>query len=126
MRALGLAVVLAVLVAGCGSGGSGKIIAGTTLSDCLGHASGLVGVSTAKDDMDLIAQDAGDMGIHLAWEKNAANVVVERTASDAQQSAKGYRAFGVTGDRLLVSGNVVVAFDKSPTGEEHDGVTRCE
>jgi hypothetical protein len=130
VRVASIALGVAVLaLAGCG-GGDGSNVTASDLAACLRDQAGIESVSTAEDDLDAIAADAGDGGVYVEWPRNSANIAVERSSSDADNAEKGYEffldAFGTHADNLLdKSGNVVVLYDKDPTDQERGAVEDC-
>jgi hypothetical protein len=130
MRLAPLALVaLSATIAACGgSSGSGDSTkSGAEIFDCLNAQAGSAKVSDQKDDLDLLAQAAGDRGIAVNWDKNELNLAVERSEQDAKQTLKGYEIFiADAGHRQLERmGNVVVAFSKTPNDEELALVDAC-
>lgn len=102
---------------------------GAQITACLQHGAQTVGyeVSTAKADLDLIAEKAGDRAMRVSWPRNAATIVVERNASDAKSTLRAYGLFKASlgGGPLERTGAVVVAYDKTPTAMERAAVDRC-
>ena len=123
-------VLVAGLLAtvGCGSGGSSTHDY-SAVSACLDERAIGAGFSPSSDpdDFDLIAEKAGVGAIALIGQRQNIQVVVERTGSDAERTAKAYELFasGEASDHLKVMGNVVAAYTKTPTDEERELVERC-
>ena len=98
------------------------------LSQCLQKAQ--VDVSTNREDMDLVAEGAGVGAVVADWKKNRANIVIERSESDAERTEARYRpffeAFGGNPDETVKrKGATVVAYDKVPTETETETVSDC-
>lgn len=125
--AAALAVVFASLIAtGCGSESSQTPVSGAKVMACL-EAAYPSQVSDAEDDLDAIAEAAGDKGINVTFDSNNLNVAVERAEADAEQTLKSYRLFfeNAGTDQLSRVGNVVLAFDKTPSQAEVEPARRC-
>lgn len=124
-----MTTLLLLTFAGCG-GESERSFA--DIEPCLTESATAAGfeASTAPDDLDIIAADAGDGAIDLSDDKQSITVIVERTASDAENTANllasAAEAFGVNADDLVYrNGNVVASHDKSPTDDERALVEEC-
>lgn len=127
-KAVLLAATLFV-VAGCGSSGSSSMHDYAAVASCLSDWAGDSGLtaSTDSDQLDSISANAGQGAIALHGDRQEVQVSVERSGPDAKQTAKNYEPFfgGDAGDRLLVDGNVVAAYTKTPTDEERAVVEGC-
>lgn len=118
-------LILAVWFVGF-RGGDDDSSSGTAIFACLEqHYEGRV--SDEPDDLDYVAQDAGDKGIHVDFERNSLNIAVERSESDAEQTLKAYRLFltDASSDQLSREGTVVMAYDKTPRADELEPVMSC-
>jgi hypothetical protein len=130
MRIAIAAVATTVALAAAGCGGSTKADEPrpfADIKDCVVDAApgGGFTASTNPDDMDLVAEDAGLGAVVLSGDNQDVQVVVERSASDAERSAEAYKAFGGTSDNVVVEGNAVIAYSKTPTDTESALVEDC-
>jgi hypothetical protein len=121
-----LTLLLAGVVAGCGGGGTSYSLEDTV--SCL-RTDG-VQVSTDDDDLDYVAQDAGEGALYAEMEPNSVTVVFERTAGDAKNTEAAYKLFAgafdtSVEDTLQRHGNAVVLWDKTPTEDEATQVEDC-
>lgn len=128
MRGLAMLFALCVIAAGCGKGGSSSSHSLAATKSCLEDAN--VSVSTSTDDLDYVAQAAGE-GAFLAHVGSAdATVAFERSANDAKRTKAAYEAFaegtGVpTDDILFQEGNAVVLWSRTPEGSERETLKAC-
>src|SRR4051812_16172930 len=106
---------LCLVLCACGGGGNDKPFAEGR--DCVMKKppSGYE-VSTKNDDLDLISERAGQGAVSFSSDNQEVQISVERSASDADDTAKQYEAFG--GTHVDKYGNVVVAYNKTPTSQE--------
>lgn len=125
-----VATIALLLVVGCGGddsgGANGK--SGEEILTCLrAQAPANAEVSDAEDDLDLLAQNAGEKGIVVNFPRNELAVVVERAESDAEQTLTNYKLFikGASERQLERRGRSVVAFSKTPNAEELALVDAC-
>jgi hypothetical protein len=124
---LAVALALAALSA-CGDSGGSEPPTAREVASCL--RDGGAKATTDRDDLDLVAAEAGVGGVLVEWERNSANVAIERSEGDAENSERAYEVFvegfGANADELLRrDGSVVVLYDKSPTEEEASLVEDC-
>lgn len=129
-KARAVLLVVALLVGtGCGSSSGSPMHDYAEIEKCLNDWAGDSGLtaSTDSDRLDSISANAGQGAIALHGDRQEVQVSVERSGSDAKQTAKNYEPFfgGDAGDRLSVDGNVVAAYTKTPTDEERAVVERC-
>lgn len=117
-------VTSAAVFVGCG-GTSTSNHDFAAVSSCVTDGAAAAGLENAPDGLDLIAEKAGEGAVALKGDAQEVQVVVERSSGDADKTADGYRAFGANDDNLIVNGNVVVAFTKTPTDEERALVEDC-
>jgi hypothetical protein len=123
-------VATAALLAGCG-GGSDEPTTARDIAACLKRErpprqTAWVEVKVGSEDLDAVAADAGDAGILVEWiyrGGNTANIAVERSDADAENTERAYElfaeGFGTNTEALLHRrGNVVVLYDKSPDADE--------
>jgi hypothetical protein len=123
VRKLGLVVVL--VLAACGGGGSFQRDA---TADCLRDAG--ADVSTTKDDLDYVAQAASGGGIYAKVDGTAVTVSFDRTEQDAERTEAAYKVFAdafdsPVDDILKRKGNAVLMWDATPTGEQSSTVEDC-
>jgi hypothetical protein len=124
MKLLAL-ITLVLLVAGCGGSSGSSSQSGARILSCLQER--YPSASDAEDDLDYIAQAAGDKGIAVEFPRNSVDIAVERSEADAKQTMKAYGLFlsDAGEDQLTRVGSAVVAFDKTPTAEEFGPVEAC-
>jgi hypothetical protein len=126
-QCLALAAAFCLSVPGCGGGGTEEK-SFAQVRDCMtkNPPSGYE-VSTKKDDLDLISQAAGQGGLAFTSDKQEVQISVERSASDADNTAKQYEAFGEAfgGGHVDKYGNVVAAYTKTPTDAEKSYIEGC-
>ena len=87
-------------------------------------------VITNRDELDYVAEDAGEGAFAITTETNRATVLFERTENDARRTEEAYRLFleafaSEIDDLLSRDGNVVVLWDKTPTDEERELLEDC-
>ena len=130
MRAVfALLAATAVVPAACGGSSSGDKSYADVQSCLVSRAppAGLT-TSTNKADMDTIAERAGLGAVVVSNDVQEIQVVVERSAGDAQTTEKAYGvfadAFG-SRDNLKRYGNVVVAYTKTPSAAEQSVIEKC-
>ena len=121
-----LAIVTATLaaaVAGCG-GGEGDSYSVEATADCLRGNELVSNVSTASDDLDVIADNAPGGGIRA--EVGDENIEVQlafgRTDNDADTLEEGYELFDVS---VTKRSNAVIAWTFDPNDEERSAVEDC-
>ena len=117
----GLLALALVAVVGCGSGGDTHAF--QAVHDCLKAKppSGFT-FTTGRENVDLIAAQAGQGAVQLNAAGQEIAVVVERSSKDAGNTKRNYEAFGTTVEQR---GNVVVSYAKTPTDEEKNAVDAC-
>jgi hypothetical protein len=137
----------ALLSAGCGGSTAAHYsVAGTSL--CLRQQT--LEVSRNPDDLDYVAQDAGEGALHANFTKttgsvkqtsdgryvetltkktlNSVTVVLDRSDNDATRTKQAYEVFAAgapTKDVLFERGNAVLYWDKTPTSSERSTVENC-
>ena len=75
-----------------------------------------------EDELDGIAQNAGEGAIGVRMGRQRVALVFERNGSDAEETADAYAVFGAEPERR---GNVLLVWDKTPTEEERATVGDC-
>jgi hypothetical protein len=124
--AAAVVAVVAAIVVGIFelTGGAGKSYSVDASASCLTVAG--VAVDENRDDLDFIAMDAGEGAFEADLGSNTATVVFERS-SGAEGTAKQYglfaKAFG--GGNIDRHGNLVVAWDNTPTDDERATIDGC-
>ena len=120
--AWGIAVPLGLLIgigfAGC-SGGAGPTYELTPIRTCLIQAD--VPVDPAEFDVRTTGPDVGGFRADLG--NNEVIVVVEPHAPDAEDTAAAHETFGA--GSVERRGNLVLAWDKTPTDAERQTIERC-
>ncbi len=99
---------------------------GPAILSCLEGQFGTA-VTTSEADLDVVAAGAGELGIAVEFARNSVDVAVERSEADARRTLRAYGLFLTDPGRgqLERVGSAVVAFDKTPTSDEHDRVRAC-
>ena len=116
-----LVTFLVTTAVGCGGGGTMTFEA---VRSCLedGSAPDGLELSTDKDDLDLLAEQAGLCAVRLSNDVQEIHVLVERSSEDAENAKRGYDAFNVTAEQ---HGNVLVAANKSLSEDERRFIEPC-
>lgn len=122
IRLAAVATVLTLAACGGGAGGTAaRDVSPDQVEGCLKRA----GVGTGGT-RDVIAEDAGVGSVVAEFDRNRANIVIERSEGDAESTARDYEAFIENpGERLSRQGSVVVAYDKTPTDQETRTIEGC-
>ena len=118
---------VALVVAACGGGGGDHYSRDATAT-CLREAG--ADVSTSGEDLDLVAAEAGEGGLHATLDETSVTIAFERTEADAKRTMSVYRSFGDAfgmpfEDILKREGNAVALWDASPTDEQKSTVDDC-
>ena len=87
-------------------------------------------MSTDDDDLDYVAQDAGEGALVAEIDPNSVTIVFERSEGDARRTQAAYEIFAgafdtSTEDILHRSGNAVVVWDKTPSDDEAAQISDC-
>jgi hypothetical protein len=136
-RLVPISMALAAL-AGCGGGDGAERLSAREIAACLKHErppreTAWVDVKVGSKDLDIVAADAGEAGILVEWiyrGGNTANIAVERSDADAENTERAYEAFGEgfginLEESLIRRGNVVVFYDKTPDPDEARLIDTC-
>lgn len=121
-----LAALVIVLLVGCGGGGASYSLDST--ASCL-EGKGAT-VSTDDDDLDYVAQDAGEGALDAEVRGNEVTIVFERSGGDAERTEAAYKVFAGAFDTSVEDilerrGNVVIVWDKTPDEGESGVVDEC-
>jgi hypothetical protein len=117
-------VLAAVAVAGCGSQAP-KTKNSAAVVSCL-HAIPGATVSTAKADLDLIAEKAQKGAAAVTLGVDSVTVVIEGSPAAASDTVKQYKVFAArSGGQVTQSANVVTAWDKTPETVHQTAVAAC-
>jgi hypothetical protein len=86
--------------------------------------------NTNQDDLDYVAQDAGEGAFETDIGSNSVTVVFERSDGDAKRTEAAYKVFGAAFDTpvediLHRAGSVVVVWDKTPSDSEEQQLADC-
>jgi hypothetical protein len=85
-----------------------------------------ISVDMTRDSLDYIAMDAGVGAFSVDLDGNDAQVIFERSASDAARTANSYAILSDgPSDDLARSRNVVIAWHRAPTAGEAQTVEDC-
>jgi hypothetical protein len=129
VKAISAAVAFVLVLAACGGGGGGGSASREPTASCL-RSSGADNVSTAKDDLDYVAQTASAGGIQATVSGTTVTIALGRTEEDAKRLEAAYKifaeGFGVPVDDVLKrKGNAVIMWDATPTNEQSGKVEDC-
>jgi hypothetical protein len=120
-----LAVLGTAAAAATGCGSTSKPMDSQTVVSCLQAIPGAT-VSTAKSDLDLIAEKAQRGAATVRLGSDSATVVVEASSPAAADTVKQYKVFAARfGGRVKQNSNVVTAWDKAPAGGHEKAVAAC-
>lgn len=113
---------------GDGGGGGDGTFGRDASATCLRDAG--ADVSTAKADLDFVAETASAGGIHATVDGGTVTIAFGRTDNDAERLEAAYKAFGEgfdvpVDDILKREGNVVVMWDATPTDKQASTVEGC-
>jgi hypothetical protein len=79
-----------------------------------------------SENVDPIAREAQVGAVAAVFARNHVNIVVERTADEANSTVQAYeRSTGNRKMRLEQTGAVVAAYAKTPTSQEKQAISRC-
>jgi hypothetical protein len=117
---------LGVALGGCGGGGASYALDDTV--SCL-QGNG-ISVSTDEDDLDFVAQDAGEGALEAEIGENTVTVAFERSENDAKRTEAAYKIFAgaldtPVEDILNRRGNAVVAWENTPSDFESSQLDDC-
>jgi hypothetical protein len=124
-------IVVVVGLSACGGDGGGGgdgTFSRDASATCLRDAG--ADVSTAKADLDFVAETASAGGIHATVNGGTVTIAFGRTDNDAARLEAAYKAFGEgfdvpVDDILKRDGNAVLYWDATPTDEQASTVEGC-
>lgn len=127
------ALALILLASACGPGageGSAPAVTASEVAKCLKRG----GVRSRREPPDATREDS-PLGVLTArWRNNRAHIVIERSASDAAATERGYEGTkgpSEGGDEATAEksvrrkGTVVSAYEQVPTMAQVSAVDRC-
>jgi hypothetical protein len=115
------------VLAACGGDGGGGTYSPDATASCL-RDRGARSVSTASDDLDLIADSApgGGLRAEVGEQEIEVQIAFGRTEGDADSLESAYQPFmDEFGGHLEREGNAVMAWSFDPSDSEKELVTGC-
>ena len=129
LASIGTCLLLAVVLAGCGS--SGRSFDRDATAACIASREVVESVSTKRSNLDFIGQAARGGGIYVLFlGGNEAYVSFEQTADEVGRAYDDYTLpagalIEPIGAGVRRVGNVVFAFDQAPTRSQVGAVSEC-